>query len=181
MAGENKLYGVLAEFESPKDLLHACEKVREAGYQKWDAYSPFPVHGIEAAMGQKPSPLGWMSFIGAITGASLGMLMQWWMSAVDYPLVISGKPLFSWPAFIPITFELGVLFGALTAFLGMLLLNGLPRPYNPLFSSERFARVTDDRFFIAIEAADPKFRTAEAKDLLTKLGATHVELVEGQA
>jgi hypothetical protein len=174
---QQKYFAVLAEFDTTAALYHACEEVRDAGYRKWDAHTPFPVHGLEKAMGLKASLVPWFTLGGGLTGASLGMLMQWWMSAVDYPIVISGKPLFSWQAFIPVTFELGVLFGALGAIGSMLALNGLPRWHHPLFQSERFERVTDDKFFIAIEAADPQFDPEKTAAFLKSIGATHTELI----
>ncbi|MCZ7587020.1 MAG: DUF3341 domain-containing protein [Deltaproteobacteria bacterium] len=178
MAAPAKIFGALAEFRTTKELFHACEKVRDAGYKTWDAHSPFPVHGLEKAMGLSPSRVPWIVLVAGLTGASGGMLLQWWVSTTAYPLVISGKPLFSWQAFVPITFELGVLFGALGAVLGMLHLNKLPRYYNALFRSRRFDRVTDNRFFISIESRDPKFDAAQTMKFLESLGAMHVELVE---
>lgn len=171
-------FGVLAEFPSPAALYHACERVRDAGYTRWDAHSPFPVHGLERAMGLRRSRLPWIILIAGLTGAVLGFGLQWWVHASAYPLVISGKPYFAWPAFIPITFELGVLFGALGAVIGMLAMNRLPMHYHPLFHSKVFERVTDDAFFISIESWDPKFDAAVTRSLLEGLGARSVELVE---
>jgi hypothetical protein len=173
-----RYYGILAEFESARDLYHACEAVRDAGYTSWDAHAPFPVHGLERAMGLKTSPLPFIAFAAGMAGSSGALLLQWWISAVDYKLVISGKPFFSWPAFIPITFELGVLFAALASLLGMLALNKLPRHHHPLFSSARFERASDDRFYISIEAADPKFDMKATRELLDGLHPSHVEMVE---
>ena len=177
-AKDTKLYGVLAEFETAPAIYHACEMVREAGFRDWDAHTPFPVHGLEKAMGLKASKLPWIVLLTGLTGAASGMLLQWWTSAVDYPLVISGKPYFSWQAFVPVTFELAVLFGALGAVLGMFFLNRLPQYYHSLFRSRRFERVTDDRFFVSIEASDPQFDPTETARFLEACGATHVELVE---
>lgn len=175
----DNMYGVLAEFDSASAVYHACEKVRDAGYTHWDAHTPFPVHGLDKAMGIKQTVLPLIVFVCGLTGASLAMLMQWWMNAVDYPFVISGKPLFSWPAFIPVTFELMVLFSALGAVLGMLGLNRLPQYYHPLFKSKRFARATDDRFFISIEARDELFDAEKTRALLKKAGAIgEIEEVE---
>ncbi len=170
-------YGVLARFDSVKELFHACEKVRDAGYSRWDSHSPFPVHGLDAAMGLRASKLPWICLITGLSGAGFGMLMQWWVHTQGYPLVISGKPLFSWQAFVPITFELGVLFGALGAMLGMFALNQLPMLHHPLFSSKQFEQVTDDKFFISIESWDPKFDPGETSRFLEEIGAAHVELV----
>jgi hypothetical protein len=171
-------YGVLARFAGPRELYHACVELRDAGYTKWDAHSPFPVHGLDAAMGLRPSKLPWLVLVVGLSGAAGGMLLQWWISVHAYPLVISGKPLFSWPAFVPVTFELGVLGGALAAVFGMLALNRLPMHYHPLFRCEQFERFSDDAFFISIEAWDPKFDTRATVELLRKIGASDVELVD---
>ncbi|HXT28689.1 MAG TPA: DUF3341 domain-containing protein [Vicinamibacterales bacterium] len=171
-------FGIVAEFGTPADLYHACERVRDAGFTRWDAHTPFPVHGLEGAMGLRRSPLPWIVLVMGLTGATLGFGLQWWVHAKAYPLVISGKPYFSWPAFIPITFELGVLFAALGAVLGMLGLNRLPMHYHPLFRSKVFERVTDDAFFISIESWDPRFDAAATPKLLESLGARSVELLE---
>jgi hypothetical protein len=175
---KQKLYGVLAEFDTPATLYTACEGVRDAGYRRWDAHTPFPVHGLDKAMGLRPTILPWIVFVMGLAGASGGFLLQWWVHNSEYPLIISGKPFFAWQAFIPITFELMVLFAALGAVFGMFALNRLPTYYHSLFRSERFERVTDDKFFIAIEARDPKFDAGSAEELLRELGATHVEQVE---
>lgn len=175
---QTELFGVLAEFSSPATLYKACEKVRDAGYKVWDAYTPFPIHGLEKAMGIPASKVPWITLGGGLFGASAGFFMQWWMSAVSYPLVISGKPLLSWPAFIPVTFELGVLFAALGAVVGMLAINRLPQHYHPLFQSKNFERVTDDKFFIAIEASDSKFDTQQTEEFLTSIGAVQTELID---
>lgn len=173
-----KYFGILAEFESPTALYKACENVRDAGFKHWDAHTPFPVHGLEKAMGLPASKVPWVTLVAGLTGAFLGFAMQWWVNVVDYPIVISGKPHFSWPAFVPVTFELGVLFGAAGAILSMLAFNGLPRFHHPLFQSERFERVTDDKFFISIESADPQFDPQKTAALLSSLGAVHTELIE---
>jgi hypothetical protein len=136
------------------------------------------VHGLDRAMGLRRSPLPWIVLGTALTGAALGFILQWWVHAVAYPLVISGKPFFSWPAFIPITFEVSILFGALGAVFGMLGLNQLPMHHHPLFRSKVFERVTDDAFFISIEAWDPRFDRAATGQLLESLGARSVELLE---
>ncbi len=171
-------YGVLGEFANPGALYHAAHGVREAGFKRFDTYSPFPIHGMDRAMGLGDSKLGFIIFIGAITGCFTGFYMQYWMGGVDYPLNISGKPFFALEPSVPIMFELTILFSALTAVGGMLALNGLPKPYNPLFYSERFARATDDGFFLHIEAKDPQFDITQAGDLLKQLGATHIEVIE---
>ena len=171
-------YGILAEFATPTDLYHAGERVRDAGFTRWDAHTPFPVHGLETAMGLRRSPLPWIVLATGLFGAALGFGLQWWVHAVAYPLVISGKPFFAWPAFIPITFELGILFASLGAVLGMLGLNQLPMLHHPLFRSRVFERVSDDAFFISIESWDPRFDPSATRNLLESLGARSVELVE---
>jgi hypothetical protein len=175
---EGPHYGILAEFATPADLYHACERVRDAGFTRWDAHTPFPVHGLDRAMGLRRSPLPWIVLVMGLTGAGLGFLLQWWVHTTAYPLVISGKPLNAWPAFIPITFEVGVLFAALGAVFGMLGLNRLPMHYHPLFRSKVFERVTDDAFFISIESWDPRFDPSATRKLLESLGARNVELLE---
>jgi len=171
-------YGTLAEFATPADLYHACERVRDAGFTRWDAHSPFPVHGLDGAMGLRRSTLPWLVLGMALVGGVLGFGLQWWVHTTAYPLVISGKPFFAWPAFIPITFELSVLFGALGAVFGMLGMNRLPMHHHPLFRSAAFERVTDDAFFISIESWDPRFDPAATGKLLESLGARRVELLE---
>jgi hypothetical protein len=171
-------YGILAEFATPADLYHACERVRDAGFTRWDAHTPFPVHGLDKAMGLRRSPLPWIILAMGLTGAALGFVLQWWVHAVEYPLVISGKPYFAWPAMIPITFEVGVLFAAFGAVLGMLGLNRLPMHHHPLFQSRVFERASDDAFFISIESWDPKFDSSDTRKLLESLGARSVELLE---
>jgi Ni/Fe-hydrogenase subunit HybB-like protein len=171
-------YGILGEFATPTDLYRACERVRDAGFTRWDAHSPFPVHGLDRAMGLRRSQLPWIILVMGLMGAALGFGLQWWVHAVAYPLVISGKPYFSWPAYIPITFEVGVLFGSLGAVLGMLGLNRLPMHNHPLFRSRVFERATDDAFFISIESWDPRFDRSATGKLLESLGARSVELLE---
>jgi hypothetical protein len=174
-----RLYGLLAEFPGPEALLAACEKVRDAGFRKWDAHTPFPVHGLNDAMGIRSTTLGWLVFGAGLAGAVGGILLQWWTNAVDYPFLISGKPYFSLPANIPVAFELTILLAAVTAFVGMLAFNGLPRFHHPLLRSERFRRATSDRFFVSIEAADPLFEAARTEAFLRSIGGTDVESVEG--
>jgi len=171
-------YGVLAEFATTTDLFHACERVRDAGFTRWDAHTPFPVHGLEGAMGVRRSKLPWIVLAMGLTGAASGFGLQWWVHASAYPLVISGKPYLAWPAYIPITFELGVLFAALGAVFGMLALNRLPMHHHPLFRSKVFERVSDDAFFISIESWDPRFDATDTGKLLESLGARSVELLE---
>ena len=177
----DEVYGLLAHFDTPSALVAAAEGVREEGYTRWDAHTPFPVHGLERAMGLRGSPVGWFVLVLGLSGAAAGMLLQWWVATTAYPLVISGKPLFSWPAFVPIMFECGVLGGAFGAVFGFLFLARLPRHHHPLFNSERFERATDDAFFLSVEAADPRFDAGATAALLHRLGALHVERVyEGE-
>jgi hypothetical protein len=175
---KKKTYGLLAEYDSARAIYHACEQVRDAGYKVWDSYTPFAVHNLDKAMGLAPSVLPWIVFAMGMTGASLALLLPWWTSTIDYPIIIAGKPYFSWQAFVPVTFELGVLFSAFGAVFGMLGLNRLPMWYHSLFNSERFARVTDDKFFIAIEARDPNYDPQKTRELLERTGALHIEEVE---
>ena len=173
-----RLYGVMGEFTTPRDLLHAAGRLRARGYKKLEAYSPFPIHGLDSALGHGGSKVPWIVLAGAAFGASAGLLLQWWTSAVDYPLRVAGKPFFSLPAFVPITFELGVLFSAFAALLGMLALNRLPQPYHPVFTHSRFHRVTDDRFFLAVESEDPLFNVERAERDLADAGGIHVEVLK---
>lgn len=173
-----KVWGLLAEYPTPHDLVAAAGAIRDAGYTKWDAHTPFPVHGLDAAMGIKPTRLPYLVLAAGVCGATGGLLMQWWMNAVAYPLIISGKPFNSVPADIPVTFELTVLLASLTAFGGMLAANGLPTFHRPLFAAPAFRRVTTDAFFIAIEAADPRFDRERTEALLGSLRATRVVAVE---
>jgi hypothetical protein len=174
-------FGLLARFKTTKELFHACEKVRDAGFSRWDAHTPFPIHGLEKAMGLPASKLAFISLVTGLSGAGGGMLLQWWVSTQAYPLVISGKPFFSWPAFIPVTFELGILFAALGAVLGMFGINQLPMHNHPLFNSEDFESFSDDAFFISIESWDPKFDATETSDFLKQIGAERVELIESES
>jgi hypothetical protein len=170
-------YGVLARFADPPSLLEACARLRDAGFTRWDAHTPFPVHGLDRAMGLPPSRLAWIVLAMGLSGAAGAFGLQAWVHTAAYPLVISGKPFLSWPAFIPVTFEVGVLFGALGAVFGMLGLNRLPRHHHPLFDSARFERASDDGFFVSIEASDPRFDAQDTLRLLDQLGAAETELV----
>jgi len=177
MDARGKLVALLAEFETPGALLDAARRVRESGYTRFDTHSPFPIHGMDEAMGLKRSPLGY--FVGVM--GTLGLLgalgLQGWISAIDYPLVISGKPLFSYQAFVPITFAITVLLSALGAFFGMLILNRLPRLYHPLFFSKQFCRVSDGGFFISVDSRDTQFDQTRTRELLASLGGISVEEV----
>ncbi|MEX0793989.1 MAG: quinol:electron acceptor oxidoreductase subunit ActD [Pirellulaceae bacterium] len=166
--------GLLAQFDDPHALLAAAEKVRDAGYTKTDAYVPFPVHGIDEALGIKATILPWIVLTLGVIGGVGGLAMQYWMNAVDYPYLISGKPLFSLPANIPVTFELIILLSAFGVFLGMLGLNKLPLFSNPLFRIPQFARATDDKFFLGISADDPKYQLTKVRALFDTFGPSEI-------
>lgn len=175
----DQVYGLLAEFPDPGALLHAAEAVRKEGYDHFDTHSPFPIHGMDEAMGLGNAVgVGFFTFGGGVTGFAAAYLLQWWTAAVDYPLNISGKPFFAVEPSVPIMFELTVLFAAFGAVAGMLALNGLPRPYNPLFYSDRFEGASDDRFFLHVAASDDQFDAEETATTLRRLGALHIELVQ---
>ncbi|MFQ6614483.1 MAG: DUF3341 domain-containing protein [Fidelibacterota bacterium] len=174
-----KIHGVIAEFDNPGTVLKAAEQVRDAGFTRWDTYSPFPIHGMDRAMGMKRSRLGFVIGICAFLGAALGFGMQSWAHAIAYPQIIAGKPLFAWQAYIVITFAMLVLFGAFGSVFGMLAFNRLPRLHHPVFFSDYFEKATDDGFFIGIDAEDSKFHPDDTKTFLESLGSGHVELLEG--
>ena len=171
-------FGLLAEYATPADLMHAAEKIRDAGFRRWDVFSPFPVHGMNQAMGLKNSKVGWFAFCGGVSGYTVGMIMIWWMNAHDYPIVVGGKPMFSPFYAFPPSYELTILFSAFGSILGMMFLNRLPKLYNPLFKSERFRKVTHDGYFLVIETIDPKYSEAETRKLLEATGSKHIEIVE---
>jgi len=171
------VYGLLAEFDNPTDLVVAARRAHDEGYRKMDGYSPFPVEGLAEAMGFERDRMPLVVLIGGLLGCAGGYLMQWWMSAVSYPINSGGKPYNSWPAFLVVTFEVTILCAALSALFGMLGLNGLPMPYHPLFHSPRFAFATRDRFFLCIEAADPRFDLATTRRFLEGLGGHGVSEV----
>jgi len=185
-AREPRFFGYIAEYETPGDLMHAAEKVRDAGYTKWDCMTPFPVHGLDDAMGMRRTLLPWIVLGGGLTGLTIAILMQWYVNSPStqssalyilsgYPLNISGKPYWSVPPNVPVMFELTVLLSALTTFVCVWALNRLPRFHHPVFNVARFRRVTDDKFFIMIEAADGKF---DMKESLALLEATHPAAIE---
>jgi len=171
---ERKLAGMIGLFDDPDSLIAAAEKVRDAGYSKWDCHTPYPVHGLDDAMGLKPSPMAYICLGAGAVGASAAMLMQWWMSAVDYPVRIGGKPLFSWPAFVPITFELFVLFAALATMGGMIALCKLGTWASPLHDSGVMVEVTTHRHGVVLDADDPKFSEADARALLESTGCRDI-------
>ncbi len=172
------LYGIMAEFDSPETLRGGAERAYAQGYRRMDAYSPFPVEGLAEAVGFRHTRLPLLVLLGGILGGAGGFYLQYWVSVIEYPLVIGGKALNSWPAFIPVTFELTVLAASLTAVLGMLALNGLPKPYHPVFNVERFALASRDRFFLCIEAADPMFDVNRTKEFLASLQPRAINDVE---
>lgn len=178
MKSRPSIFGLLAEFHSPEELLAAAHKSREAGYRKMDAYSPYPIEGLSEAIGFHRTRLPYVVLTGGLVGCATGFLLQYYASVISYPLNVGGRPLNSWPSFIPITFEMTILVAAFTAVLAMLAMNGLPQPYHPLFNVERFAMASRDRFFIAIEATDPTFdrqKTREFLESLTTYGVFEVE------
>lgn len=178
MADASKFHGLLAEFDTPAAAMHAAERVRDAGYSRWDVYTPFPVHGMDDAMGLKNSKVGWFTFLGGVLGYTTGMLMIWFMNALDYAIPVGGKPMFSPFAAFPPSYELTILFGAFGSLGGMLFLNRLPRLHHPLLKHKRFAGVAHDKFYIVIETADPKFAEKETRQLLESAGSRHIEMVE---
>ncbi len=171
-----KLYGVLAEFSNADRLIEAADQARQAGYAKMDAYSPIPVHGLSEALGQPDTKLPWAVFAAGLMGGTGGYLLQWWTSTIDYPLNIGGRPFHSWPSFIPVTFELIILCAAFAAVFGLFIANRLPKPHHPLFAVDGFERATRDRFYLCIEADDPKF--VEARAFLESLQPNQVWEVE---
>ena len=179
MSAENQktVHGYMAEFDSVPTLLAACRRVRDAGYTVTDAYTPFPVHGIDTALGIKPTVLPWIALGGGLTGTMIALTMQIWMNGIDYPYIISGKPFVSIPAFIPVSFELTILLASFGAFFGMLALNKLPRFSNPMFTNSRFDAVTDDKFFLYIDAKDPRYDEAGVQKLLGDFEALSVDPV----
>jgi hypothetical protein len=167
-------YGLLAEFDSPKSLMKAANQAREAGYKEMDAYSPFPIHGLAEAIGFNKTLLPAIVLGGGIAGALGGFFMQYFASVIHYPMNIGGRPLNSWPAFIPITFEVTVLIASFSAVLGMIALNGLPEPYHPVFNLKNFALASRDRFFLCVESKDEKYDPVETRKFLESLNPVEV-------
>jgi Protein of unknown function (DUF3341) len=173
-----KTYGILAEFDSPAAILSAAEKVRDAGYSRWDVFTPFPIHGMDKVMGLKNSLVGWVSlFMGG--GAFLSVVgLIWFSNAFDYPLIVGGKPMFSVPmTFVP-SYIMMIMGAAVGALIGMLAFNELPRFHHPLFKSERFALVSRDKFMLLVGSTDPKFSETETRKLLESIGGAHIEIIE---
>ena len=179
MERRSHTYGVVAEFETAEQLIHAAKKTRLAGYHCIEAYAPFPLEGLSEALGLEFNAVPLITLIGGLLGGLGGFFFQYWVAVIAYPQNIGGRSLNSWPAFIPVTFELTVLGASLAAVFGMLTLNGLPRPHHPLFNVDRFAKhATTDRFFLCIEARDPKFNLSDSSRFLKGLAAANVSEVE---
>ncbi len=175
---ETPYYGLMAEFDSAQQLLDAAHKVREAGYTKTDAFSPMPIHGVAEALGMKERKIAPLVLIGGITGALAGYGLQYWTTVIAYPINIGGRPFHSWVSFIPPAFETTILFAAGTAVISMIVLNGLPLPYHPVFNAKRFHLASQDKFFLAIEAADPRFKDEDTRAFLVGLQAREVVILE---
>jgi Protein of unknown function (DUF3341) len=171
-------YGLIATFDKTPDLYHAAEKVRDAGYRHWDCITPFPVHGLDKAMGLKRSIVPRISLAGGITGFTTGMTMIWWTGSYDYPLIVGGKPFFSPMFAFPVSYELTILFTAFATIIGMFVVNGLPMHYHPVLKYDQIRRGMDDQFFIVIEARDPRFNLANTKALLEKAGGKNIQELE---
>jgi hypothetical protein len=174
----SKLFGLLAEFSTPGELLKAAEKVRDKGYKKWDTHSPFPIHGMDGAMGLSDSKLGWIVFICSMSGMIGAYFLQVWSSYDGYAMIIAGKPFNDFPSYVIWIFEGAILFAAFGALLGMFALNKLPMLYHGLFHSKNFLRFSDDAFFISIEAKDTQFKAAETMKFLEEIGGKNIELIE---
>ena len=170
------IYGMVAEFATGVELMRAAEKAYQSGYRKMDGYAPFPIEGLAEALGKK-NRIPLLVLLGGMVGGGSAYFMEWFANVISYPINIGGLPLHSWPAFIPITFELTVLGAALTAFFGALALSGLPKPYHPMFNLPEFERASQDRFFLCIEAADARFDEAETRAFLQSLGPLMVAAV----
>lgn len=166
-----RVYGLLAEFNSPSEILTATRRAYSEGYRKMDAYTPFPVHDLPAALGMRKNAVPFITLLGGILGGGTAFLLQWWINSIAYPINIAGRPMFSWPSFIVVTFEMTILFASLSAFIGSLALNGLPLPHHPIFNSQEFAAATRDKFFLCIEATDPRFDRDETERFLQTLNA----------
>ena len=174
----NNLYGIMAEFDTATELVDAARAVREAGFRKTDAFSPFPLHEIDEALGIKRSVLPYLVFCGGITGLLSGIGLEYFVHVLDYPIIVGGRPHFSLPAFVPPAYELTILFSALTAAFTMLVMNGLPRLYHPLFNVRRFEKASTDGFFLCIESIDSKFELEATRQFLKSLGAASIDEVQ---
>ena len=177
----DKHWGFVAEFSNPATLLAAAKALREAGYRDFDCHSPFPIHGMFEAMGQKRSPLGYIIAIIAFFATCVGLGMQWWTNAIAYPLVLSGKPLMSYQSYAPVAFAVAILMSTIGTVVGWNVLNKMPRFFHPVFFSDRFAKVTDDAFFVSVESTDPKFDETGTAEFIQSIGGQHVEALRGPA
>ena len=173
-----KNYGIVAAFDTTPALYQACMQVRDAGYTQWDSLTPFPVHGLDAAMGMRRSQVPRFSLTGGLIGFCTGMSFIWWANAYEYPLIVGGKPYFSPMFAFPMSYELTILFTAFATIAGMFLLNRLPMHYHPLLKAPQFVRASDDRFYIVIEASDPKFNPAQTRALLEQAGGKDIAEIE---
>jgi hypothetical protein len=178
MSGAPSIHGLLAEFSEPNELIAAATHTRAAGYRRFDCYTPFPIEELAEAMGQHHSRLPLIVLLGGIIGGVAGYALCYWTSVIDYPLIVGGRPFNSWPAYVPIVFECTILAAAIAAVLGMLGLNGLPMPYHPVFNVPRFALASRDRFFLCIEASDPKFDIDETWGFLSRMQPRQVSQVD---
>ena len=178
MKPRTPIFGVMAEFETADQILDATRRAHQAGYRRMDAYTPYPVEGLATELDLPRTRVPFVVLIAGLVGAAAGFFMQWWSMAVDYPFNVGGRPLNSWPVFIPITFEVMVLVASFAALLGMLFLNGLPKLYRPVFNVPSFDRATQDRFFLCIEATDPRFRRDGTRRFLETLTPRQVSEVD---
>jgi len=172
------IHGYLAAFDTPADIMHAAEQVRDAGFQRWDVHTPFPVHGMDSAMGLKRSRVQSLTLLGGISGFTVGMSMVWFMNAFDYPLVVGGKPMFSPMFAFPVSYELTILLASFGTLGGMFLFNRLPMHYHPVMKAVEWPRATDDRFFIAIDADDPQFDADRTREFLQEIGGKDIAALE---
>jgi len=169
---------LIAEFDTPAEIVHAAGELQKAGYRKYDAHTPFPIHGLDKAMAIPDSRLGWIVLGHGLAGGIGGFALQWWSSTIAYPMIIGGKPFFSFQAFVPVTFALTILLAAFGAVFGMLFLNGLPKWSSPLLNHPNMRRVTDDKFFLSVESTDPRFDATRTHALLEQIGGKRVALLE---
>ena len=178
MSAESPLHGIIAEFENEEAIINATQRAVDAGYEKMEAYTPYPLEELIDILHLHKNKIALVILIGGIVGCCVGFGMQYFASVIHYPINVGGRPLNSWPAFVPVMFECTILFAGISAFVGMLLMNGLPRPHHPVFNVARFKYATQDRFFLCIEADDPKFDTDETKQFLENLNPHEVSEVE---